>query len=198
MGVIVPEGFYNASFVFACQGLSDEIVTTLGVIGDLLDPPTPNEMAESLRSKWSAATMPFAPGNMTTEYTLLGVRIVKTVGGLPVLGQAMTAVVGTQSLDSIPANCAILVKKNTAEGGRRNRGRMFLPAVALQGSDVLPSGFLATGEQAARQAQLTAVYASMVGDEIQPVLFHSDGGAATPITSLSVESQVATQRRRMR
>lgn len=198
MGVIIPEGFFNTSFIFNCQGLTDEIITSLATIDDPLDPRTATSMADSMRNIWGAAGRPFAAGNMTTEYTFVGCRTTKTVDGEPVLGESLTSIVGTQSIDSIPANTAVLVKKNTAAGGRRNRGRMFLPAVALQGSDVLPSGFLATGEQAARQTQVSDALAAMLAADIFPVLLHSDGGTPTAIVSLAVASQVATQRRRMR
>lgn len=198
MGVIVPEGFNNATFVFNCLGLTDEIVTTLGFADDIISPHTPNSMASVIRNAFIGSNRPFQAANMTTEYTFQGVRITRTVGGLPVLGEDMTPTVGTQSLDSIPANCAVLIKKNTAAGGRRNRGRMYLPAVALQGSDVLPSGFLASGEAAARQTQFDGAITALAAFSILPVLFHSDGGTPTAISSFSVEAQLGTQRRRMR
>jgi len=198
VGVIVPEGFFNTAFVFNCAGLTDEIITSLGTVDNPSLPQSAEDMAANMRSAWIQTGAPFTAANMTTEYTFLGCRTVKTVDGEPVLGEAMTNVVGTQSIDSIPANTAVLVKKNTAAGGRRNRGRMFLPAVALQGSDVLPSGFLSGGEQLARQGQIDIAVDEMVERECFAVLLHSDGGAPTPITSLAVASQVATQRRRMR
>ena len=198
MGVIIPEGYFNTAFVFNCAGLTDEIITTLGTIDNPSAPQSAADMAANMRAAWSGTGAPFAAAQMTTEYTFVGCRTVKTVDGEPVLGEALSNITGTQSLDSIPANTAILVKKVTAAGGRRNRGRMFLPAVALQGSDVLPSGFLAAGEQAARQVQVGLAEAAMIADDCFPVLLHSDGGTPTAIVDLAVASQVATQRRRMR
>lgn len=198
MGIIVPEGYNNATFVFTCAGLTDEMVFSIGYVDSVVDPGTPNELAETIRNNWTGTGAPFIAANMTAEYTFQGVRIVRTVDGEPVLGESMIPVVGTQSLDSIPANTATLVRKNTAAGGRRNRGRMFIPSVATQGSDVLPSGFWAIGEQSTKQAQINVAVGADGTDLLSHVLFHSDGGTPTAITSFAVANQVATQRRRMR
>ena len=98
-----------------------------------------------------------------------------------------------------PPAIAILVKKNTALGGRQGQGRMFLPGYATAGVD--PAGGLATGVAASTTAAFEAWRADHETLLLPLVLLHGVGTSDTtpePITSFAAQQQVGTQRRRNR
>lgn len=198
MGIIIPEGYSNCSFIFTCLGSVKEKVTSLGVISLDLVQPTAADIADQMQAIWSASGRPFAAASMTNDYTFKGCSVTQTVDGFPVVGTELVDVVGTVNSDSPPSNTAVIVKKVTAAGGRKNRGRMFVPPAGLGEASIDSSGFYGSGTQAAFQALYTTAIVAMVAADLAPFLFHSDATDPTPITALSVESQVATQRRRMR
>jgi hypothetical protein len=100
-------------------------------------------------------------------------------------------------------NTAVLVQKRTALGGRRNRGRFYIPAPDISGSvsvaGVLPSGELGEWQARADEFELLINGGVDPAPEGTLALLHATGSpAATPITNLTVASKVATQRRRLR
>lgn len=113
---------------------------------------------------------------------------------------------GSEAASMLPPNVALLVKKNTSLGGRRGRGRLYMPWV-LQEAGANDIGTIDGASLAARQANATAMLASLTsepvtGIETPMVLLHDSSGAGvepppTVVTSLLVDSRVATQRRRM-
>jgi hypothetical protein len=118
---------------------------------------------------------------------------------------------GTNAMSSTPPNCAILAKKLTGFGGRRNRGRFYLPFMLNEG-EVDEAGNISTGVVTDVQAccdnfrsdieaadDATLVIANRNYDvawNIKPRhLVSTDMGEV--VTAFVVESVVATQRRRM-
>jgi hypothetical protein len=104
----------------------------------------------------------------------------------------------------LPQNSAFMVRKNTGFGGRRNKGRFFYPGVAEGAADnigQLSSGVV-TGWNTALATYLSSCNAVAGVDTL--VLLHSGapiGGtfyAATPITSMTIDGVISTQRRRLR
>jgi hypothetical protein len=98
---------------------------------------------------------------------------------------------------TLPGNVAVLIRKHTGSGGRKGRGRLYHPGVftGLLNADadtIAPASVtaLANGFQAFFDDLQTAGYT--------PVLLHGDATTPTVITSVSCESVVATQRRRIR
>lgn len=106
---------------------------------------------------------------------------------------------GLATGDSLPPNVSMLVKKSTAAGGRMNQGRFFVPgapeAHATSGGQL--SGAFVTD----MQNRWTAFHTELEEADMPMILLHSsDAGGDSPrlITSLSVQSLLATQRRRLR
>lgn len=94
---------------------------------------------------------------------------------------------------------ALLVTKQTALGGRQGRGRFYLPGASS--AKLNPSGLWDASWLVSAQADADAWLADMLSADIPPVLLHSEGSSDTtpePITSLSVQGRVASQRRRNR
>jgi len=101
---------------------------------------------------------------------------------------------------ALPSNCAYLVRKNTAAAGRGKSGRMYVPG-ALE-AQVTPAGIVDPAELASwNGAHLTAFYSAFTSDVGDPVVNHQAGsplGSTSTVTSFTMDSKIATQRRRLR
>lgn len=96
-----------------------------------------------------------------------------------------------------PPNVATLIRKVTALGGRRGRGRMFWPCI--EESNIDHAGRIPTLDRAAKQAVVDSFFEDVETFGRQLVLLHDTAAVPpTPITSLVVDERVATQRDRLR
>lgn len=203
VGVIVPVGEYTATFVFSCNGTIKTPTWSLGFryIGGAT-PPLPEQAAETIREIWSDTTPPyggpFKPALMATQWTFEGVSVALQDDDGPIVGQAFTPTAGTLSGAPMPINCAILLNKSTARGGRKYRGRAYVPPVYPLEGDVGPVGEIAPSLLANLNPVYNNAYNAMDDVDLEPVLHHSDGAIGTRITSMTVGSIIATQRRRLR
>lgn len=192
----IPEGFTNCRYVFTASGVLDPMGFGLGHQG--LPGVTAEEVAGIAYSRFQARLIP-TPAAMLNGWTFQGVQATKTVGGEPTVGEHMVPIVGTGGGTGTVLNSAILIRKNTAAGGRKNRGRMFFPPFNLEELSIAISGVLAPAFTASVQILLDDWHEDLSVFEAPPWLFHSDpADAPTPITSFSIQSLAATQRRRMR
>lgn len=98
--------------------------------------------------------------------------------------------------DAFPPQVAFLVRKQF--GGRSRGGRWFLPGVGetAAGND----GTLSASTIAAMNVELNSWLTGMVAADMVPLYVQSPaaGGGSWPYLSLSVDSKVSTQRRRLR
>lgn len=94
------------------------------------------------------------------------------------------------------AAIAVLIKKATALGGRRGRGRFFLPAIPEEFVDI--GGTLDSTFVSGIQADTDTFFAALAVGGLEACVEHSDGATPTPVTAHSVSNVVATQRRRQR
>lgn len=198
MGIKIPEGYSNVSLLFTCDGSPKEKVTSFGVLSLDLSTPTAVEIADIVYPLCIASGRPFATTGMLNNWAFLGVSVSQTVDGFPVIGQHLSTVLGTAGGQTPPSNVALLVKKVTGSGGRHNRGRMYVPPCGVASTGLDASGNYLSGGQGAQQLKWTQLYTALIAAELVPQLFHSDDTPPTPVTGFSVESQMATQRRRMR
>ena len=197
MGVVIPEGFYNAVFRWSLTGDPEEMVTTLG--GDSTSADTPAQLAEILYDATVATGSIADPAGMLANWTFVGVTVyLQSPGGLVVgiHNDPVSSASGNSS--SPPTNCAVLVQKRTDLAGQRFRGRMFLPPAVLLEGGVNQHGVLESTEYSAVDAKVQEWIDLIEAGPYEPMLLHSDGGTPTPITSFILDTQIATQRRRMR
>lgn len=194
MPVVIPAGFGEVTFVFT-GGPSDPMTNVLGV-----DPPdgmpTP-DIAQLAAEAYSAAA---ATNPQTFQW--FGVTFDRTIARRNLAGVMQTAefpvgTVGEVGGQPMPFNTSVLVRKTTAIGGRRGRGRWyFMGANELDSSD---GAFLDTGPRNAYQGAFTNMFNDLVADLLNPVVLHDTAAVApTPITGFSVQARLATQRRRLR
>ncbi len=196
MGVEWPINYAQVTLVFTLTGDAEEMVTTFGVAPDLGFSAT--LIATHAVTAARAADGPFLASQILGGYTFQGARAaLRTLDGMET-GEDFTAPqTGTKSGNPLPSNCSELWTKRTALGGRRNKGRNYIPPVYFSEADVDPRGAI-TVSMTTRQAVVTQFVTKMAELDVPLVLFHSDGGVPTSITGLTVNSLIATQRERMR
>lgn len=186
----ISEGDGQANFRFVQSADPEEMVCTIGVSSPLA---APAEIAESLFDAFATSIM----GGLSSEVALVGCTLyVQDSGGAIPYESTGAPVAGSVAERTAPPNTAILVRKLTGLGGRHGRGRMYLPGVRYD--EVSSAGIIAAGTVTAyneRFADFYELFAEIAGG---PILFHADESAATVITSFSVQSRLATQRRRLR
>lgn len=114
-------------------------------------------------------------------------------------GEYFQTVNGQISGDCTPPNTAILVKKITPQGGRTGRGRFYLPGLPEAGC--APGGGLAGTYRSDIQTTMDNWVADLEAIGLLPALLHSPSSPVSApllVTSWTVDSKVATQRKRLR
>lgn len=149
--------------------------------------------------------------NETNSLLTLGtVRVKKGPMEDGPFGVVNTANTGNKAASAASPNVAYLVRKNTALGGKKGSGRLYMPGVAE--ADVNENGDLVAARLTALQSAWQNFHAALQTATVPMYLAHSHGTyvntkgqtitvpAITPseVTSLSLDNRVATQRRRLR
>lgn len=219
MGVIIPPGHAQCAIHWQLTGDLEPILNVHGieVVAGTTDP---NAIAQQVYNAWHTA---FTVADYDASYNLQ--KCVVQLGqdaADPLIGEYVGNFQGSRAGTCPSQNVSILVTKVTALGGRRHRGRMFLPAGLVLASEVGETGLLDATRRNTLQAMCTQLRTSLIGGTgiESPELLHAtatkwvlnendqprrviDPSAPappppTPITAFSVQNQVATQRRRMR
>lgn len=195
--MIIPAGYAQANYIFSGTGLPQGAEITMGYA--MADPvPTPAEMAAELLADWNLADM---DSQYTSSATLSGILVKYGPNATGPSAIQPAAVVGTMAGEGISPNVSWLVRKNTGFGGRSGRGRFYLPQ---PGEGIINAAGVITGAAlTAMQTDLNAWHAANVSSGFVPTLLHSAASGIPitdplPITSFTVDSTVATQRRRLR
>lgn len=196
----IPVGGKVATFNFAIDGNDRGVSTSIGIIDlDVIDPRSNEALASAIRAGWTGSGRPFSGSNMPDVYNLTNVTVTEMTADGPISFAQGPTIAGTGGGAPVPINCALLVTKLTGVGGRRNKGRMYIPPFLPGESQVDQNGVLASGVQATIQGQIDAAVAANEADDIGYVLFHQTGSdTPTTVTELRLENLIATQRRRMR
>jgi hypothetical protein len=200
--VPTPPGFASASVQIVHSGLSRPSYITFGVNPTATDPQT---VASAVATTFTDAAGFKSRLDNETVITQVLVSL-GTDGGEDLVGAVAANVAGANTQATLPPNCAVLVHKRTARGGRRGRGRLFIPWYVGEAS-VDEAGVLLTGELNLAQAALNVWLASLATQNVPMVLLHdvSAPGTVHPttpgppdvVTSLTVDKLISTQRRRL-
>lgn len=203
MTVEIPTGFGLVAWEFSMPGDVEPWYCTLGV-----DLPSggesPSFYADDLFIAWRDNVL----GLQSTTMTLNQCIVKMGSDGPPVMGYSTLGTAPGQTSGSfLPQNCAMLVDKMTNSGGRRNRGRMYIPA-ALPEANVDNVGTITTGLVTGANVAFGGLWEALQNGvaptniAYPPVILHSPGISAlplpTPITSFRVQSVISTQRKRLR
>ena len=193
----IPVGYGQASIIWTNLGRLEESIVTIGY--DPPDPLNPAANASTIRALVSNASGPCTAAKMTNQWRFEGVKCVEMDDTGPLTGESRVPVTGSNTGGSLPLNCAILIQKQTASGGRRGRGRMFLPPFWPLETDVNDAGGITPALVTSIGASWDFVRTGMVTASLPPRLFHATSPfTPTIITGFTVSTLIATQRRRLR
>lgn len=188
--LIIPTGFALATWRFTGPPLPHGAATTIGVRlnGAGPVPSTANTIRDAFSSN-------FFPGELAgiqgAGFTL---KFGPNEDGPTV--EVPWGVMGAGAATASP-NVSFLLQKRTDFGGRRNRGRMYVPGVGEAAID--DAGKLTLAKVSAMQAAADGFVSDLLAATIDPVILHSAAGVApTTITRIVCSDQAATQRRRLR
>lgn len=195
MPVLPNDFFVQVTWVFGGTSAPLGAVTTLGVNMGGAFPP--QDTAEAMAAIWEATMLDIQVSSITLDEVI--VRQGPNEDGPT--GTTAVGLAGTHIGSGSSPNTAYLVKKNTALGGRRNRGRFYIPGVDEDKVD--PSGSITPAWVATVQGVVDDFYDAFGAATVLPVVLHErvpgpTQPAPTDITSFTLESTVATQRRRLR
>lgn len=194
-----PVGFINATFVLTYSGVLRECTWSMGFEADDFATLGPGAMAAEIRAEWIGSGRPYNSAAMVTGWTFAGVRVTKMLVDGPLTGESINPVVGGFAGTPVPINTTMLFRKNTSGGGRRNKGRAYVPSTVLTEASVDGAGVINPGNMAGTQALFTTALTATIAAGYEPRLFHTEAPfTPTVIDTFTLESQMATQRRRMR
>jgi hypothetical protein len=202
MTLIIPPGYALCSCQITHQSASRPAFITFGVKNELGSPMllADGVFTSITRSGSIVAQMDqnVTVGPVTTREGISG--------GEPIVDVSGSGVPGQQTLTTLPSNCALLMHKRTARGGRRGRGRMFIPwclnepSVEENGqlTDLAMTAFtnVANTFLSALSEGQTPMY--ILHNTSEPGTDHpTSAGSPDLVTVLSVDRLIGTQRRRL-
>lgn len=183
-------------FVFTLVGDAEEMICTLGAETTASSNTERTTALNDAHDSWVDNVLPL----QSNFYQLVRVDGVfgDASGDIPISSTA-GAVTGGDADGSLPQNCSVLVQKLTALGGRRNKGRFYVPG--LSETDVDNTGAILTTPLAAWNTAVNNLQLGLESDSFldRLVIFHSTAPLTPTIVSdLRVDGRIATQRRRLR
>lgn len=196
MGAVIPAGFAQVAYATLTTGDSEEMLWTCGL--DVSGGGTSAALLADLKTAWDDNIAPITSSVVSLNRVLLKYGPVSTGPAYELPGGTL----GTDGGSLPPPNCAVLVQKHTIMGGRKGRGRTYLPGISSVsgGLDSAGNYTQAKADQvtAAMEGWRTDITAGNTGPGATPVLLHSDATTPYEITSFVATLKLATQRRRLR
>lgn len=196
MGVIIPEGFGVAKMRWKILTAPDEMIVTCGYLSG--GAQTAEEDSADISAAFRSGSAPGNAGKVSTKYQCVGVECTLMTATGPVTGETVSRITGTGTGTPLTPNTSVLIKKITARGGRKGRGRMFAPGCGVSEIDVDENGIIGASDLNSLEISWDAFYTAWAALSCPPYLLHSDSTLPDAITSFEVEPLVATQRRRLR
>lgn len=198
MGVHIPTGYGQVTFVFQPVGSTQNVVITHG-FKDNGASPDPAAAATDWGTDFTAAGRPFETSNIGTQWVFVRVDATIQTSTGPLIGTWPRGVTGTLAIEALPTNCAFLVAKATPRGGRRGRGRMFVPPFSVAEGNIGPTGTIASASLTAQQSKWnSALLANVAGDYPSYLLHDTSEIAPDVISTWTMNTRIATQRTRLR
>lgn len=191
-----PPGFADISVEFKYAGFPRSSFITFGVDPTATDPIVVGTLvAESIATTGSILDLVDNTVTMAAIHVALG-----TDGAEDIHAVVPRTDSGRSAAINSPNNCALLLHKRTARGGRRGRGRLYLPWSMQEGA-VDENGIVLSTFVTSSQVKASLWLADMITRGVPMVLLHSTGltteGPPNSVTSLVVDGIVGTQRRRL-
>lgn len=198
MAGYLPLGMIDCAFLIERAGDNDPYVVTWAFSTGVLE-PYPVDLAQECYE----ATTDVLKSHLRSTEKFIGADFRVGPGGVGPIHNIRQEVIGTGgSGKQLPQNCAVLVRKGTGKGGRKNRGRFFWPSIPA--SEVDNNGLITPSTRTAIQTSmddLLALYDAGGNDFFSAgmrLLHATEADPPTEIVSLDVDARIATQRRRLR
>lgn len=157
---------------------------------------TATAASATLRSTFVTRIIP----TLTSSVTLTTVSVKLGPEDTGPTGATVGSTNGALGLQQEQPQVALLVRKVTALGGHRGRGRMYVPGLS-EGS-ALGTGMIVAGNLTTWQTAFTNWFNDLVTANLKPYLLHETGISATPdptiLTGFTVDPKTSTQRGRIR
>jgi hypothetical protein len=193
--MLIPNDWAQANIIFGGNGVPLGAQITFGMSVELFTGDAADAAQEVLDQFNTSNIM----GNVSDEVEVRGCLVKFGPNATGQSAEVAGTDTGQITGESVAPNTAFLIRKLTGVGGRTGRGRLFLPGVAE--SAVGPGGALTSTYAVDISATFNAFQLNMATAGLPLALLHSpDSPVSTPmlITSLSCDTRVATQRRRLR
>lgn len=187
---IIPFGFGQINWVFGGTACPNGAEVTMGFERSGTDPVA--TLAAAAYDAWADNML----ANQSSAVVLRSAVVKLGPSSTGATGVHTGSATGAESAAATPPQVAVLCRKITAVGGRKGRGRFYMPGPP-EGSIDADGGIGSTyfGEV---NTGLDDFWDQLVASALSPVLLHSASGDPTDVTSFSASSLVATQRRRLR
>lgn len=190
--MIIPAGYAQVNLIFQGDAVPRGAQLTFGVDNQVLD-LTPVNVAAAVYTAWEDTLQ-------TVTLDTLILSAIKVKEGPNDVGPEGTFpynLAGAQTASAESPQVALIVTKQSVLGGKKNRGRWFLPAV--RESYVDDSGEVDPTGGGVIQTQLTAFGAALATADLPMVILHNDVlDTPTAVVSLDLTSKAGSQRRRLR
>lgn len=196
MPQFLPAGYGQARILFRGISATSDSVVTFGYKQTATEDPA--EHAEAFYNALVVTGGPFVVSAFTSAYTFTGVYCTWMTETGPLVGEFLQPITGTNTLQAVPANCAFLLRKSTALGGRKGRGRAYLPPIWIAEGSIGPTGAIAGADATTVLNKWNAFKTALTTAGFDLRLIHTEAIIPTLITAFSVDTTLATQRRRMR
>lgn len=198
---LIPLGFADISLQFQSSATPRPAFVTFGVATAETDPMV---LGLAVQTATIAASSFMSKMDNGVTLTAVHVSLGTTNPDEPLHAVFPSTTAGSIVLGSPPPNVAVLMHKRTARGGRRGRGRLFVPWYC-QATDISEAGIIAATPLAGIQTAMTTWLGLLAPNQM--VILHSVSapgvdepttpGTPNIVTSLTADRLVATQRRRL-
>ena len=201
--MIIPEFFAQVNYVFTGGQVPTGAEITLGV--ENVAVLSASALATQALDCWNDGQI---YSYQADGVTLTSVRVKLGPNDTGATAEIPCSVPGAVSGDQMAPNCAYLIKKYSDLGGRRGRGRMYVPG--CDEGQVANDGSLDPTFQSNFQDNVNDFWTSLDENGIPAQLLHADSldengdpipdtaPSPTPVTAFVVDRLIATQRRRLR
>jgi hypothetical protein len=191
-----PPGFADVSLKLVLDGFIRPAYITFGVDPTMTDP---QQVAQAVYGVASNSTS--LNGKLDSNVTWAEcIARLGTDGGEDLIGNFVGTAKGISGGGAPPPNVAVLIHKRTARGGRRGRGRLYMPWWCSD-NDTNEDGTILPNIVTALQTAAEQFRTQLGAAGVPMVLLHSQGlttpGPPDPVTQLAVSNVVGTQRRRI-
>lgn len=161
--------------------------------------PSPTSVCAKVSASLSTAGGMQSSLDNEAQYTEIRCAVGQD-GGEDLVASLNPAKTGSNSLTSVHVGSAVLVHKRTTRGGRRGRGRLYMPWF-MNESSVDEAGIISAGTLVVLQGIFDNWLAALITQGVPMVVLHDPGqtapGPPNEVTNLVVDRVVGTQRRRL-